>query len=163
MSCRARRDTSQRRASVQRGIDVRGQQRLECYMLAVEQPIYPFELRCGAGHPRQPNIWVFQRALREQPHPSRPTCVAQRSLGKLFLHARTRENNRRLHALPKGSARASNVKRCDESIVVTDPQSVARYLAKNGELTCVPPPSPNRGPPFCKSSVLRQNAGADGQ
>jgi hypothetical protein len=47
--------------------------------------------------------------------------------------------------------------------MVTDPKSVARYLAKIGEPTDAPVPSPNRGPPYWKSSVLRRHAGGDGQ
>ena len=45
--------------------------------------------------------------------------------------------------------------------MVTDPKSVVRYLAKTGEPTDVPAPSPNRGPPYWKSSVLRRQAGGD--
>jgi hypothetical protein len=47
--------------------------------------------------------------------------------------------------------------------MVTDPKSVARYLAKIGEPTDVPARSPNRGPPYWKSTVLRRQAGGDGQ
>jgi len=47
--------------------------------------------------------------------------------------------------------------------IVTDPKSITRYLAKTGEPTSVPAPSPNRGPPYWKSSVLRRRAGGDGQ
>jgi hypothetical protein len=47
--------------------------------------------------------------------------------------------------------------------MVTDSKSVARYLAKIGEPPCVPAPSPNRGPPYWKSMVLRRQAGGDGQ
>ena len=39
----------------------------------------------------------------------------------------------------------------------------ARYLAKIGEPPCVPARSPNRGPPYWKSTVLRRQAGSDGQ
>jgi hypothetical protein len=46
--------------------------------------------------------------------------------------------------------------------MVTDPKSVTRYLAKIGEPTDVPARSPNRGPPYWKSRVLRRQAG-DGQ
>jgi len=46
---------------------------------------------------------------------------------------------------------------------LTDPKSITRYLAKTGEPTSVPAPSPNRGPPYWKSSVLRRRAGGDGQ
>ena len=47
--------------------------------------------------------------------------------------------------------------------MVTEPKSITRYLAKTGEPTSVPAPSPNRGPPYWKSSVLRRRAGGDGQ
>jgi hypothetical protein len=47
--------------------------------------------------------------------------------------------------------------------MVTEPESVARYLAKIGEPPCVPARSPNRGPPYWKSTVLRRQAGSDGQ
>ena len=42
--------------------------------------------------------------------------------------------------------------------VVTDPKSVARYLASLGELTDVPARSPSRGPPYWKSTVPRKKA-----
>jgi hypothetical protein len=42
--------------------------------------------------------------------------------------------------------------------MVTDPKSVARYLAKIGERTDVPGRSPSRGPPYWKSTVLRRKA-----
>ena len=40
--------------------------------------------------------------------------------------------------------------------LVTDPASIARYLAAVGEATEVPRRSPNRGPPYWKSRVLRR-------
>jgi hypothetical protein len=42
--------------------------------------------------------------------------------------------------------------------MITDPASVKRYLAAIGEPVDVPPRSPNRGPPYCKSTVLRRRA-----
>ena len=42
--------------------------------------------------------------------------------------------------------------------MVTEPKSVARYLAGIGELTNVPGRSPSRGPPYWKSIVLRKKA-----
>jgi len=42
--------------------------------------------------------------------------------------------------------------------VVTDPQSITRYLAAVGELQDVPGRSPSRGPPYWKSTVLRRKA-----
>jgi hypothetical protein len=45
--------------------------------------------------------------------------------------------------------------------MVTDPASIARYLAAIGEATEVPPRSPNRGPPYWKSRVLRRQATGD--
>jgi hypothetical protein len=42
--------------------------------------------------------------------------------------------------------------------MVTDPASIARYLVAVGEETEVPRRSPNRGPPYWKSSVLRRQA-----
>jgi hypothetical protein len=42
--------------------------------------------------------------------------------------------------------------------MITEPKSVARYLAKIGEPTCVPGRSPSRGPPYWRSTVLRQKA-----
>jgi hypothetical protein len=42
--------------------------------------------------------------------------------------------------------------------MVTEPKSVARYLAKIGQATEVPGRSPSRGPPYWKSTVLRQKA-----
>jgi hypothetical protein len=47
--------------------------------------------------------------------------------------------------------------------MVTEPKSVTRYLAKIGEPSDVPARSPNRGPPYWKSTVLRRQAGSDGQ
>jgi len=46
---------------------------------------------------------------------------------------------------------------------LTDPKSIRRYLARVGEPTEPPARSPSRGPPFCKSVVLRQKilGGAD--
>jgi hypothetical protein len=46
--------------------------------------------------------------------------------------------------------------------MVTDPASIARYLAAAiGEATEVLPRSPNRGPPYWKSRVLRRQATDD--
>jgi hypothetical protein len=45
--------------------------------------------------------------------------------------------------------------------LVTDPASTARYLAAAGEATEVPRRSPNRGPPYWKSRVLRRQALGD--
>jgi hypothetical protein len=45
--------------------------------------------------------------------------------------------------------------------MVTDPASIARYLAAIGEATEVPRRSPNRGPPYGKSRVLRRQATGD--
>jgi len=42
--------------------------------------------------------------------------------------------------------------------MVTDPHSVARYLAAVGEPTELPRRSPSRGPPYWKSVVLRRQA-----
>ena len=45
--------------------------------------------------------------------------------------------------------------------MVKDPASIARYLAAEGEPTEVPRHSPNRGPPYWKSRVLRRQALVD--
>ncbi len=45
--------------------------------------------------------------------------------------------------------------------MVTEPASVARYLAGIGELADVPDRSPSRGPPYGKSAVLRRKALGD--
>ncbi len=45
--------------------------------------------------------------------------------------------------------------------MVTDPKSVARYLAGLGELADGPSRSPSRGPPYWKSVVLRRKALGD--
>jgi hypothetical protein len=45
--------------------------------------------------------------------------------------------------------------------MVKDPASIARYLAAVGEATEVPRRSPNRGPPYWKSRVLRRQATGD--
>ncbi len=42
--------------------------------------------------------------------------------------------------------------------MVTEPQSVMRYLTKIGEPIDVPTRSPNRGPPYWKSTILRKKA-----
>jgi hypothetical protein len=44
--------------------------------------------------------------------------------------------------------------------MITDPKSVEQYLAKLGEPTEVSARSPNRGPPYWKSSVLSLKAQA---
>jgi hypothetical protein len=45
--------------------------------------------------------------------------------------------------------------------MVTEPASFARYLVGIGEPVDVPARSPNRGPPYCKSTVLRRRAFGD--
>jgi uncharacterized protein YbaR (Trm112 family) len=45
--------------------------------------------------------------------------------------------------------------------MVTDPASIARYLAAVGEATQVPRRTPSRGPPYWKSQVLRRRATGD--
>ena len=45
--------------------------------------------------------------------------------------------------------------------MVTDPASIARYLAAVGEATEVPRRSPSRGPPYWKSRVLRRQVLGD--
>ena len=45
--------------------------------------------------------------------------------------------------------------------MVTDPKSIARYLAALGEPVEVPARSPSRGPPYWKSTVLRRKALVD--
>ncbi len=45
--------------------------------------------------------------------------------------------------------------------MVTEPKSIARYLAGIGELAEVPGQSPSRGPPYWKSIVLRRKALGD--
>ncbi|WP_437659204.1 hypothetical protein [Sorangium sp. So ce1182] len=42
--------------------------------------------------------------------------------------------------------------------MLTEPSSIARILTALGELTDVPARSPNRGPPYWKSTVLRRKA-----
>ena len=42
--------------------------------------------------------------------------------------------------------------------LVTDTKSIHRYLAGIGELTDVPGRSKSRGPPYWRSTVLRQKA-----
>jgi hypothetical protein len=46
--------------------------------------------------------------------------------------------------------------------MVTDPASIARYLAAVGEATELPCRSPSRGPPYWKSRVLRRQARGEG-
>jgi hypothetical protein len=45
--------------------------------------------------------------------------------------------------------------------MLTEPRSIARLLTALGEPTDVPARSPNRGPPYCKSTVLRRKALGD--
>ncbi|XYI04286.1 hypothetical protein ACMHYB_45640 [Sorangium sp. So ce1128] len=45
--------------------------------------------------------------------------------------------------------------------MVTEPSSIVRFLSALGQPTDVPGRSPNRGPPYCKSTVLRQKALGD--
>jgi len=45
--------------------------------------------------------------------------------------------------------------------MVTEPASIARYLAATGEATEVPRRSPGRGPPYWKSQVLRRRVLGD--
>jgi hypothetical protein len=44
------------------------------------------------------------------------------------------------------------------SLVIKNPASIARYLAGIGEPTDLPPRSPDRGPPYWKSTILRRQA-----
>ena len=45
--------------------------------------------------------------------------------------------------------------------MVTDPKSVTRYLRGLGEPTKAPATAPARGPPYCKSRVLRRASTGD--
>jgi hypothetical protein len=45
--------------------------------------------------------------------------------------------------------------------MLTERESVERYLSNIGELTCVPERAPSRGPPYWKSVVLRRKALGD--
>jgi hypothetical protein len=45
--------------------------------------------------------------------------------------------------------------------MVTEPRSIARFLAALGEPVDVPGRSPSRGPPYWKSTVLRRKALGD--
>jgi len=45
--------------------------------------------------------------------------------------------------------------------IVSEPESIARYLAGVGEPYEPPVRSPNRGPPYWKSTVLRRKALGD--
>jgi hypothetical protein len=45
--------------------------------------------------------------------------------------------------------------------MITEPSSIARFLTALGEPKDVPARSPNRGPPYCKSTVLRRKALGD--
>ena len=45
--------------------------------------------------------------------------------------------------------------------MVTEPASIARYLAATGEATEVPRRSPGRGLPYWKSQVLRRQVPGD--
>jgi len=45
--------------------------------------------------------------------------------------------------------------------MVTERESVTRYLAKLGELTAVPERSPSRGAPYSKSTLLSRKALGD--
>lgn len=42
--------------------------------------------------------------------------------------------------------------------MVTDPNSVRRFLTSLGEQAAVPERAPNRGPPYWASTVLRQRS-----
>ncbi len=42
--------------------------------------------------------------------------------------------------------------------MVTRTESITRYLANIGEPTSVPERTPNRGPPYWKSTALRKKA-----
>jgi hypothetical protein len=45
--------------------------------------------------------------------------------------------------------------------MITEPSGIARFLSALGEPTDVPARSPNRGPPYWKSTVLRHKALGD--
>ncbi|WP_437574847.1 hypothetical protein [Sorangium sp. So ce887] len=45
--------------------------------------------------------------------------------------------------------------------MITEPSIIARFLTALGEPTDVPGRSPNRGPPYWKSTVLRRKALGD--
>jgi hypothetical protein len=45
--------------------------------------------------------------------------------------------------------------------MVTRAESITRYRAKTGEPTSVPARSLSRGPPYCKSTVLRKKTMGD--
>ena len=45
--------------------------------------------------------------------------------------------------------------------MLTEPRSIARFLTPLGEPSDVPGRSPNRGPPYWKSTVLRRKALGD--
>ena len=45
--------------------------------------------------------------------------------------------------------------------LITEPRNIVRFLSALGEPTDVPARSPNRGPPYWKSTVLRRKAFGD--
>ncbi|WP_437568382.1 MULTISPECIES: hypothetical protein [unclassified Sorangium] len=45
--------------------------------------------------------------------------------------------------------------------MITEPRSIARFLAALGEPVDVPGPSPSRGPPYSNSAALRRKALGD--
>ena len=45
--------------------------------------------------------------------------------------------------------------------MVTEPNSIARYLRSLGEPTSAPEPQPERGPPYWKSRALKRAAFGD--
>jgi len=83
----------------------------------------------------------------EEPRPARPNGnyrpwaeLLKRTLGLDALECPSCQGRMKLVAL------------------ITEPSSVRRYLAAQGELTEVPGRSPSRGPPYWKSTVLRRKA-----
>ncbi|WP_437964504.1 hypothetical protein WMF04_33025 [Sorangium sp. So ce260] len=137
--------------------------------------------RCCAGSPPASRRRAFtpsstRACSPRQVHGASASDRALRSHKSLRRRTKTPLRNASVAAIGRSTNRAELLRRtfaidvlecpaCKGRMkrvaMVTEPRNIARFLSALGEPTDVPARSPNRGPPYWKSTVLRRKAPGD--